>query len=259
MKKIFILLVVACSFVACKKAITNTPTNNTNSSTCVDNPNINFTSIGTPIGKFGECIKDTDGNTYKTVTIGTQTWMAENLKTSKYNDGTLISNDTNYKLWENNTSGSWRYYLNDSTNNKTYGKWYNWYAISPTTNGNKNVCPTGWHVPTKTEWTILIDYLGGDTIAGFKMKEISSKHWKYSDNKATNTSLFSVLPGGYIGSSGPETYILSWGYLWSSTKLDSEKAWNINFPGYNGDKKIGYALNSYYDMNTGCNIRCLKD
>ena len=86
----------------------------------------------------------------------------------------------------------------------------------------------------------------------------SSKVENKSD-KTTNTSLFSVLPGGYIGSNGWETYILSWGYLWSSTKLDSEKAWNINFPGSNGDKKIGYALNSYYDMNTGCNIRCLKD
>ncbi|NDF60572.1 MAG: hypothetical protein EB100_05775, partial [Crocinitomicaceae bacterium] len=125
-----------------------------------------------PTSGYGPNISDNDGNTYKTVYIGTQQWMAENLKVTKYNDGTSIPNISNNTQWSNLTTGAWSYYNNDVANNAKYGKLYNWYAVSPTTNGNKNVCPTGWHVPTDAEWTVLTDYLGGENVAGGKMKEV---------------------------------------------------------------------------------------
>ena len=133
------------------------------------------TSLFAQRGKIGPKIKDIEGNLYKTVTIGTQQWMAENLKVSKYIDGTTIPNITDNTQWENNTTGAWSYYNNDAANNTKYGKLYNWYAVSKTTNDNKNVCPTGWYVPTDAEWTVLTDYLGGTTVAGGKK---SSRHNK---------------------------------------------------------------------------------
>ena len=81
-------------------------------------------------------------------------------------------------------------------NNAKYRKLYNWYSVSKTKNGNKNVCPTGWHVPTDDEWTVLTDYLGGLSVAGGKMKEVGTSNWNSPNTEATNTSLFSVLPGG---------------------------------------------------------------
>ena len=117
-----------------------------------------------PTSGYGSNITDAEGNSYKTVYIGTQQWMGENLKTSKYSDGTTIPNITD-NTWQNNTTGAWAYYNNDAANNAKYGKLYNWYAVSPTTNGNKNICPTGWHVPTDAEWTVLTDYLGGESVA----------------------------------------------------------------------------------------------
>ena len=163
MKKTIYLIAGVLLLFSCKKESSNptnnstTNSNNTNPVNCIDNTNINFTCIGTPIGKFGDCIKDVDGNTYKTVTIGTQIWMAENLKTSKYNDGTDIPNVTIAKQWTELTTGAWCNYNNSDSLGKIYGKLYNWYATNPTTNGNKNVCPSGWHLPNNTEWNSLID------------------------------------------------------------------------------------------------------
>ena len=156
MKQLILALTLTSALYSCKKETTtpntSNPTTPTNSVVCVDNPSINFTALGTPVGKFSDCIKDVDGNVYKTVTIGTQTWMAENLKVSKYSDGTPIPNITDNIQWSNLTTGAWSYYNNDASNNTKYGKLYNWYVVSPITNGNKNVCPSGWHVPTDAEW-----------------------------------------------------------------------------------------------------------
>ncbi len=256
MKKLTIAFVLISILVSCKKATTpsNITTKNT-SDTSVAKQNINFTSIGTPIGKYSDSIKDVDGNIYKTVTIGTQTWMAENLKVSKYSDGTTIPNITDNTQWQKNTTGAWSYYINDEAHNTKYGKLYNWYAVSKTTNGNKNVCPTGWHVPTDAEWTVLTDYLGGDSIAGSKMKEVGITSWNTPNTDATNISLFTGLPGGsryYLGD-----YLNGKGhtsYWWSSSESGTYDAWGRSL--YSNSSNI---FRFFYDQSSGFYIRCLKD
>ena len=228
--------------------------NPTNSITCVDNPNINFTSIGTPIGKFGECIKDIDGNTYKTVTIGTQTWMAENLKVSKYNDGTPIPNVTDSLQWPKLTTGAWCNYKNNASNNAKFGKLYNWFAINSTSNGNKNVCPSGWHAPSADEWTVLFNNLGGKSVAGGKMKEVGTKSWDSINKDANNLSLFTGIPGGARFLNGNDYFIGNFSYWWISTESNTSYAWGRCL-----QDSLGQAINFYLDKRIGVSIRCLKD
>ena len=198
-------------------------------------------------------VLDVDGNLYKIVVIGKQEWFAENLKTCRYNDGTLIPNDNQ---WSNLTTGAWCYYNNDASYNAKYGKLYNWYAVSPTTNGNKNVCPTGWHVPTNAEWTVLTDYLGGTTVAGGKMKEVGTTSWISPNTGATNSSLFSALPGGYRYFNGSYSSIGNYGYWWSSTEGNGYPS-NAFYRGL-GDAD-GSASNYYGDKDVGLSVRCLRD
>ena len=207
-----------------------------------------------PTSGYGSNITDVEGNSYKTVYIGTQQWMGENLKTAKYNDGTTIPNITDNTQWQNNTTGAWAYYNNDAANNAKYGKLYNWYALSKTTNGNKNVCPTGWHVPTDAEWTVLTDYLGGNSIAGGKLKEVGTTNWNSPNTSATNTSLFTGLPGGYRNFDGYYNVIGSSGLWWSSSESGTFNAWN-RYLNYN-DGNAGRDSNS---KNYGFSVRCLRD
>ena len=212
-------------------------------------------SIATaPQGSYGPNITDVEGNTYKTVYIGTQQWMAENLKVSKYNDGTTIPNITDNTQWYNLTTGAWAYYNNDAANNAKYGKLYNWYAVSPTTNGNKNICPTGWHVPTDAEWTVLTDYLGGQTISGGKLKEVGTTNWNSPNTGATNMSLFTGLPGGDRASNGFYYSIGSLGYWWSSIESITSNAWTRNLSLNYGD---AYRSSSF--KKNGLSVRCLRD
>ena len=214
---------------------------------------INFNSIGTPIGSFQNNVSDLEGNSYKTVKIGTQVWMAENLKVSKYNDGTSIPNITDKTQWSNSTTAAWCYYNNDATNNSKYGKLYNWYAVSPTTNGNKNVCPTGWHVPTDAEWTVLTDYLGGESFAGGKMKEIGTINWNSPNADATNESLFTGLPGGFRNNDG-YGYVGGYGNWWRSAEINAVNAWS--FVLNSSSSTTGKGINI---KRNGLSIRCLKD
>ena len=126
--------------------------------------------------------------------------------------------------------------------------------MSKTTNGNKNVCPTGWHVPTDAEWTVLSDYLGGESVAGGKMKEVGTTSWNSPNKKATNTSLFSGLPGGYSASYGNYFYIGYGGYWWSSTEYDTTNAWYRVLYNDGGDAESYYSL-----KRIGLSVRCLKD
>ena len=208
---------------------------------------------------YGPSVTDVDGNTYKTVYIGTQQWMAENLKVSKYSDGTTIPNITDTSEWRRLTTGAWAYYNNDAANNAKYGKLYNWYAVSKTKNGNKNICPAGWHVPTDSEWTVLTDYLGGPSVAGGKMKEVGTSNWNTPNTDATNSSLFSALPGGYRSAfGGGDIYIGNSAYWWHSTVYNPDFIYNSASGRclFNTSGDIAF-LGS--PMVSGNSVRCLKD
>ena len=207
------------------------------------------------IGKIEEKITDVDGNLYNTVYIGTQHWMAENLKTTKYNDGSPIINVKDNDQWYHLTTGAWAYYNNDETNDAKYGKLYNWYTVNLTTNGNKNVCPTGWHIPVKAEWDVLISFLGGLGKSAGKMKTADTTNWINPNTDASNSSLFSALPGGFRDVNGSFNFMRKSATWWSSTgvEMDSLSAYTlgVNY-GYGSDVCLCY-------KKYGFSIRCIKD
>jgi uncharacterized protein (TIGR02145 family) len=199
---------------------------------------------------------DQEGNTYKTVTIGTQTWMADNLRVTHYRNGDPITYISGGSEWLGNTEGAYCRYGNNSKNSKTYGKLYNWYAVDD----SRNLCPTGWHVSTNSEWSIMIDYMGGESVAGDKLKETGKAHWDYDpDNDATNESGFSALPGGHLFG-WQFQFVGAYGYWWTSTvatvypESDSSFAWTVGM-GY-GNKEV-FRLSS--EKITGKSVRCVKD
>jgi uncharacterized protein (TIGR02145 family) len=166
--------------------------------------------ITTQINITGPNASDIDGNIYQTVTNCIQTWMKTNLNVSKYRNGDIIPQVTDPQAWGALTTGAWCYYANTSSNGTTYGKLYNWYAV----NDPRGLSPSGWHVPTKTEWDIITNCLGGPQVAGGSMKEAGSIHWN-SPNIATNNSGFTALPGGLRDGNGIFSNINYNGYWWS--------------------------------------------
>ena len=134
----------------------------------------NEVSFTLPMNLPGPQVTDIDGNTYNSVQIGNQTWMAENLKVKHYRNGDTLTNEKDDVTWCNLTVGAWCNYDNYEPNAGVYGRLYNWYAV----NDNRSICPTGWHVPTTEEWDILSLFLGGDSVAGGKLKEPGTLHWK---------------------------------------------------------------------------------
>ena len=216
--------------------------------------NLNVENVSQTIGKQGPNIFDVEGNTYKTVYIGTQQWMAENLNVTKYNDGTSIPNVIDNAQWKNLTTGAWAYYNNDDNNNAKYGKLYNWYVGNVTTNGNKNVCPSGWHVPTDAEWTVLTNYLGGGVVAGGKMKEVGIISWNSPNTGATNSSLFTGLPGGGRDNLGNFICIGMNGDWWTSSN-----GYGINPFFRDLSNSSSFVSNSAIDKKYGLSLRCLKD
>ena len=141
----------------------------------------------------GGTVVDIDGNVYNTVTIGTQVWMVENLKTTKYRNGDAIPNVTGNASWVALSTGAYCWYNNDAATYKaTYGALYNWYAVGD----SRNIAPSGWHVATDSEWTTLSTFLGGESIAGDKLKEIGTSHWLSPNTGATNSNGFTAFPGG---------------------------------------------------------------
>jgi len=194
-------------------------------------------------------VQDIEGNTYKTVKIGTQWWMAENLKTTKYRDGTSIPNVTDNTAWINLTTGAYSDYDNTPSNSATYGRLYNWYAATDA----HNIAPTGWHVPTDVEWSTLTTYLGGENVAGGKLKEIGTTHWTSPNTGATNETGFTALPGGGRGTSGTFYYIENYGYWWSATEY-SATAWYRSMLHYLSDVGRGSV-----SKKLGFSVRCVRD
>ncbi|MBA7527477.1 hypothetical protein ES705_19653 [subsurface metagenome] len=176
--------------------------------------------------------------------------MAENLKTTKYNDGTAIPLVTNSTEWDNLTTPGYCWYNNDEASYKnTYGALYNWYTVN-----TGKLCPTGWHVPTDSEWTILTDYLGGYSVAGGKLKETGTTHWNSPNTGATNESGFTALPGGYRTNSGAFNNVGSNGNWWSSTESSSTYAWHRSMNYSSSNVYRDYSGKSY-----GFSVRCVRD
>jgi uncharacterized protein (TIGR02145 family) len=197
-------------------------------------------------------IKDQDGNVYSTVVIGTQTWMIENLKTTKLNDGTSISEVTDNNSWINLTSSGYCWYNNNmATYEVPYGALYNWYAVN-----TGKLCPTGWHVPAYSDWTLLVTTLGGAQLAGVKMREIGTAHWVAPNTNANNESGFTLLPAGDRDGQYDGTFwnITLRTYLWSSTENSSSDASFIHVDTGNSGATLGH-----FNKKIGCSVRCIKN
>ena len=177
-----------------------------------------------------ETIKDCDGNIYHTVKIGTQVWLLENLKTTKYRDCTPISNVKNDAAWGQLISGGYCDYKNVEKNAATYGRLYNWYVIGD----KRGIAPEGWHVPSNAEFKTLVEFLGGQSVAGGKLKEAGFTHWPLPNKDASTTSGFTGLPGGDRAKSGSFYALGEYGYLWTSTESVKNSAFNRHLLLYSG-------------------------
>ena len=190
-------------------------------------------------------VKDVDNNVYPTVTLGNQIWMTENLKTTKYNDGTPIHNIKEEEAWKGQTTAAYCWFKNDSANKSAYGVYYNWYAVH-----TGKLCPSGWHAPSDKEWRALTDFLGGDNVAGINMKYESG--WSNKGN-GTNSSGMSVLPYGYRSAKGLFSSQGISAYFWSSSESDPNTWYCVLF------SKDGTAFKYYGTRESGFSVRCLKN
>jgi uncharacterized protein (TIGR02145 family) len=195
-------------------------------------------------------VKDIVGNIYNTVIIGDQEWMAENLKTTRFNDGTVIPIVIDEKKWSKLKKPAYCWFKNDSTSNKdVYGALYNWYTVY-----TYRLCPTGWHVPSNTEWMTLIDYMGGASESGNKLKEAGIAHWREPNNGATNESGFTAIPGGsreFLGQFSYYGFKTQW---WSANDSTSNSAWfwGVDFTNSN-------VTSFFLDKKEGLSVRCVMD
>jgi uncharacterized protein (TIGR02145 family) len=205
------------------------------------------------VGLQAQMEQDIDGNVYKTVTIGNQLWMAENLKTINCNDGTAIPLVADDSTWGALTTPAYCWFNNDSSYKKVYGALYNWYTVK-----TGKICPIGWHVPTDADWTTLTTYLGGESVAGGKLKEARRKHWLHPNTGATNETGFTALPCGKrlrrrLGDSSFH-YTDYYGFWWSSTEQSSTSAYfrSMCFGGRAVDR-------FNFNKQDGVSVRCLQD
>lgn len=227
----------------------------TNAKSTVYGNNISFTTpkliTFNPSLTYGS-VTDIDGNVYKTIVIGSQTWMAENLRTSKFQNGNtipIVTDDTN---WSNLTTGACCVYNNDVEYLPKYGKLYNWYAVSD----SRNISPTGWHVPTDADWITLITYLSGESIAGGKLKETGTGNWISPNIGATNESGFSGLPGGTrrLNVNYMFDFVGAYGIWWSASESSSNGARSM----YLACMEIK-VYRFIYPKSNGLTVRCVKD
>jgi uncharacterized protein (TIGR02145 family) len=192
---------------------------------------------------------DYENHHYAVVQICGQLWMAENLKATKYSNGEDIPEVTGSAQWDNLSTGAYCYFDNNPDYALTYGNLYNWFAAID----NRNICPTGWHVPTDNEWISLTSCLGGEAVAGGKMKEPDTVHWFSPNVGATNESGFSVIAGGNR-SFGNFDSMGYGGSFWSVTGIDDVFAWGRDIFYYNT-----VANRHGTDKKSGLSIRCIKD
>jgi uncharacterized protein (TIGR02145 family) len=199
------------------------------------------------VNKSFSQVTDKDGNTYQTVTIGSQEWTTENLNVEHYRNGDVIPQVQDKDQWKKLTTGAWCYYEGNSENGKTYGKLYNWYAVNDT----RGLAPEGWHIPSDAEWATIIEFLGGKDIAGEKMK--STALW--TDIKwATNESGFTAIPGGYCDDSYRFKFLGKYGCFWSSTSNTTIASWMREL-----HHNIKDVKRDTFNKKSGLSIRCIKD
>jgi len=204
-----------------------------------------------PIRVIDSAVTDVDGNVYSAVTIGTQVWMSENLKATRYRDGAPIPLVIDDSIWSNLTSGAYCWGSDDSMSYKaTYGALYNFYAA----NDSCGLCPEGWHVPSESEWLTMEAYLGGPEVAGGKAKESDTVHRNPPNAAATNESGFTGLPSGGRGRFGGPGEIGNYATWWSSTSHDSLFAWHWGL--YTGNAKV---RSNPGHKTSGFSVRCVKD
>jgi uncharacterized protein (TIGR02145 family) len=223
-------------------ATVNSTSSGITSHTCgainVHNANVSYGSM-----------TDQEGNIYKTVTIGSQTWMAENLKTTKFRNGESILETTDNMQWEALNTASYCSYNNSNLFDCPYGKLYNWFAVIDA----RNICPNGWHIPSASEWETLTTYLGGANSALVKLKNTGNEYWIGANVNSSNESGFSALPGGARGGSG-FSFIKEHSYFWSSTSTNVQNAQT---------RSIYYNFNSFDVAESakinGFSVRCLRD
>ncbi len=179
--------------------------------------------------------------------------MVENLNASTFRNGDSIPRAKTRETWEkagNDSQPAWCYYENNPTHEDEYGKLYNWYAV----NDPRGIAPKGWHVPSDAEWKTLIDFLGGKSVAGGKMKASGFTHWKIPNIGVTNKSGFSALPGGLRYIDGEYNDLGDDVYFWSSTNYGSDDAW-YRIMGY----YFPNVYRNYYDKRHGFSVRCVRD
>jgi uncharacterized protein (TIGR02145 family) len=247
MKKTIYLLASVILLLSCKKESSNPTTTTT-------------TTPNTAIAKYGNGVTDIEGRKYKTVIIGTQEWMGENLKTTKFNDNTPIAylGGTNEYYWSMTKLPAWCYPGDNKMFDSIYGKLYNAYTIY--NSADNNVCPINWHVPTVQDWKTLVDYLGGVNVAGGKMKEAGDMRWKKTKSIITNQSLFTSVPSGDRSGGGSfhsptDGKLCAW---WSKTDTTTTKTYDGAWILYNYSDTA--ATNFFYaGKSSGFSIRCIKN
>jgi uncharacterized protein (TIGR02145 family) len=194
-------------------------------------------------------VTDSDGNIYTTVPIENQVWFAENLKTTKFNDGSPIRLVTEQVTWKNNNKPAYCWYKNDISNKDIFGALYNFYVVE-----SGKICPQGWRVPSDADWNILSSKLGPEEFAGDKLKERGTTHWKGSYGTATDEYGFTALPAGFRLTEGTfPVFGSSYAVWWSSTGRDNH-AWTRGV--FFSTSKI---YSGFENMNSGYSIRCMKD
>ena len=208
-------------------------------------------SFTTPVDLTGETgtIADIDGNIYPTIGIGAQIWMSENLKTTRYNDGSSIPLVTDNSKWSQLFTPAYCWYNNDMNNKNIYGALYNWYTVQ-----TGKLCPSGWHVPSDTEWKVIEIFLGGGGVAGGKMKLPGTDYWKSPNVGATNSSGFAGLPGGVRAEDGSFQNISESNLFWTSTGKKDFSIW------YRAQDYLAIELGrGIHSILCGGSIRCIKD
>ncbi|MFN8257405.1 MAG: FISUMP domain-containing protein [Bacteroidales bacterium] len=199
-------------------------------------------------------VSDVDGNVYNTIVIGSQEWMVEDLKTTKYNNGTSLTCIEDNQLWGTNTNGAYCWFEDLPVQNKKYGISYNWYVVDSLSNGNRNICPVGWHVPSEQEFDELITFLGGYENAGAKLKEVGTANWSNPNLGADNSSGFSAIPHFFVVPEGLYAYSGESCTIWTRSKALNDRAYAVTFRNTENKVNIDALM-----KNSGYSMRCLKD